>query len=532
VHRIAFRRITRAAESGGGGDFPPAFVEPSNFTLELVYPREVGTAPVGSGNMIPTGGNTNFPSTHRTNKAYPGIPLDIAAFAMGGSLPYRWSLTGAPSGMAIDQDTGRITWSNPTTSGSPFSITVAVEDAEETVASSTWTLTVTTTGFYFIDAAATPGGNTGTLADPFANIEEVYDAGIASSGILYFRAGTYTPSGVDAAHIETGGGVGGNDELDASGKPNIWIAYPGETVVYDALYGSIGTANAGIGCAWGDDTYVDGIRFTNVKNKMHTVYGGNYKVFKDCPIDEIQDAVGGSNPAGIECEAHISTYDYYLHIVRCDFSQHTNCGPIKLYSQRKWVMERCTTDGTTDVGCDPKARIPRFEFRYNHFIGANLTAQNDRATIYGNFAPGDEGIQGEVRFNYCQNPDVNDALVEFGADADTVYVYRNTFYGRPWSRWVTPNGSSPILHAWYRNVVINPDSTLPGRVSITGVDSYEPTSGPSTVEYTNVTVDDHLAGGTGDGIINTTTGELQGSYLTSYGPTTATPRGCDPAMLP
>jgi hypothetical protein len=505
----------------------------------VAYPREIGTAPIASGNVIPTGGATTVPSAHRTNKAYPGLALDIAAMAIGGSLPYRWSLTGAPSGMTINEDTGRITWSNPTTSGSPFTITVSVEDSEETIETSNWTLTVTTSGFYFIDAAATPGGNTGTLADPFANLEEVFDAGLSEDSILYFRGGTYDPSSLDAAHINAGGGAGGNDEIEASGKPRNWIAYPGETVIYDGLYGSEGTSNYGVGVAFGDSSYVDGIRFTNVRNKMFTTYGGNFKVYKDLTIDGIvSGSTSGGNPAGIDFEQHYGTYDYYLHIVGCSFSDMVTAGPIKIYSQRKYVIERCQTDGTTDVGMDPKAACPRFEIRYNHFIGPNLTVQNDKATIYGNFDPqtGSSGshvlLDGEVRFNYFQNTDVADAVVEFGADADTTYIYRNTFYGRPWSRWVTANGSSPNLHAWYRNVVINADSTLPGRVSITGVSTFSPTNSPSTVDYTNVTVDDHLAGDTGDGIISTTTGALQGSYLTSYGPTTATPRGCDPAMLP
>ncbi len=520
------------------GSFPPAYVEASNYPLELAYPRESGTAPIASGNVIPTGSTTAFPSAHRTNKAYPGIALNIAAMAMGGSLPYRWSLTGAPSGMTISATTGRITWSNPTTSGSPFAITVSVEDAEATVESSVWTLTVTTTGFYFVDGTNDGSGDTGTLASPFDDLEQVYDAVLSESAILYFRAGTYTPSGVSAGYINAGGGTGGNDELDASGKPNIWIAYPGESVIYDGLYGTVGTNNAGVGVATGDSTYFDGIRFTNVKNKMFTVYGGNYKVFKDLTIDGIQDGAGGANPGAIMMEAHYGAYDYYMHIVGVAFSDLTGSGTIKAYSQRKWLVEWCETDGTTAVGMDPKAAIPRYEIRYNHFIGIDLTTQNDKATVFGNHDPqtGASGshvlIDGEIRFNLFVATDASDAVVEFGDGLNTGYIYRNTIYGRPWSRWVTANGSSPALHAWARNVVINADSTLPGRVSITLTNTYNPTDSPSTSAYSNVTVTDHLAGGTGDGIINTTTGALQGAYLTSYGPTTATPRGCDPGMLP
>lgn len=516
-----------------------AFIEPSNYPLELMSPREIGTSPIASGNVIPFGGNTNFPAGHRVNKAYPGIPLDIAAAALGGALPYTWALTNAPAGMSINSATGRITWANPT--GGPHAITVSVTDAEDTVASSVWTLTVTTTGFYFIDNVNEGSGDTGTISAPYDSIAQVYAANLPNDSILYFRAGTYTAAGVDAADIASDGGASGaNNTLEAGSndRPQIWLAYPGETVVYDGLYGTTGEGNNGIGVQFGEYAYVDGIRFTNVRNKLLHIFGGNFQVFKDLTLDGIVDgSVSGSNPGGIVAAQDYGTYDYYGHFVGITATDMSTGGLGKFYSQRKWLVEWCETDGTTTIGMDPKAAIPRFEIRFNRFVGYNQTVQNDTAPIYGNYdmqsgsSPNHVAIDGEIRFNFIKALDAADAAVEFGNGLDTGYIYRNTFIGRPWSRWVT-SGSSPTLHEWLRNVVINADSTLPGRVSITAPDTFSPTDSPLTTAPSNVTVTDHLAGGTGDGIVNTTTGELQGSYLTDFGPSTATPRGCIPTLLP
>ena len=64
----------------------------------------------------------------------------IQANASGGQTPYTYAISGAPSGITINSDSGRIT-GRPTQTGT-FSITVTVTDAEDGTASTAFTLTV------------------------------------------------------------------------------------------------------------------------------------------------------------------------------------------------------------------------------------------------------------------------------------------------------------------------------------------------------------------------------------------------------
>ena len=65
---------------------------------------------------------------------------DIEVSASGGQPPYTYSISGAPSGIEINSDSGLIT-GTPTQTGT-FSLTVTVTDAEDGTASTSFTLTV------------------------------------------------------------------------------------------------------------------------------------------------------------------------------------------------------------------------------------------------------------------------------------------------------------------------------------------------------------------------------------------------------
>ncbi|MGH9349666.1 MAG: Ig domain-containing protein, partial [Vicinamibacterales bacterium] len=134
-------------------------------------------------------------SNHRHARAYPGIEYNVRAGVVGGAYPFTFSLSNAPSGMTIDSRTGTITWPNPQANASP---TITVVDSEGTRISATWTITVTTNGFKFIDAnngrnAANNGCSsscgTGTLSNPWRTVRDMYQNGVPSD-FIYFRNGT------------------------------------------------------------------------------------------------------------------------------------------------------------------------------------------------------------------------------------------------------------------------------------------------------------------------------------------------------
>ncbi len=234
---------------------PDANQSPSRMALTIMHPQSGVTGPY--------------------TRAYPGILWERPVVVLGGSWPYKVELVQAPSGMTVGETldidefntTGLIgqaysilSWDNPVTSGSPHTVEVLVTDQEGTTASETWTVTVTTTGFVFVDAATGNNANAGTLASPKENLIGVYGAAKATVSFAgqhcYLRAGTYEH---DILPIEDGVRV-----TWTGNKPFQFEAYPGETVTIDC-------ANAYWNMETPNDLAWIGLRFTGLNA------GGGYK---------------------------------------------------------------------------------------------------------------------------------------------------------------------------------------------------------------------------------------------------------------
>ncbi|MGD0153955.1 MAG: putative Ig domain-containing protein, partial [Thermacetogeniaceae bacterium] len=71
-----------------------------------------------------------------------GVHYSATVSASGGLTPYTWSATGLPAGLSINASTGAITGTPSTTSGSPFTVTVKVTDANNINASRNLSLAV------------------------------------------------------------------------------------------------------------------------------------------------------------------------------------------------------------------------------------------------------------------------------------------------------------------------------------------------------------------------------------------------------
>jgi hypothetical protein len=72
------------------------------------------------------------------NNAY--TPTTITA--SGGLAPYTWTATGLPSGLSIAAGTGVVSGTPTADAGSPYSVTISVEDPTGKTASQNYSLTV------------------------------------------------------------------------------------------------------------------------------------------------------------------------------------------------------------------------------------------------------------------------------------------------------------------------------------------------------------------------------------------------------
>jgi hypothetical protein len=174
---------------------------------------------------------------------YPGMALSLPICVMGGAWPFRYELVTAPAGMTIgeylpyaggDASTyGRISWTNPTTTGSPHTVKVRVTDQDGSFVEHEWSLAVSTSKFVFVDSVNGDNGNSGTISSPYADFgffddtgKNVFDHG---DKIAVYRTGTYATSNGSALALS---GPGGKYDM-ASNKPRTHIGYPGETAVFD-----------------------------------------------------------------------------------------------------------------------------------------------------------------------------------------------------------------------------------------------------------------------------------------------------------
>jgi hypothetical protein len=97
-----------------------------------------GTASTNVAVTVASGGSAGPPSI--TTSSLPnGVrngTYNAQVQATGGTLPYTWSMTGAPAGLTINSSTGKI--SGTPTAGGIFNITVTVRDAANKTASKTF----------------------------------------------------------------------------------------------------------------------------------------------------------------------------------------------------------------------------------------------------------------------------------------------------------------------------------------------------------------------------------------------------------
>lgn len=197
-------------------------------------------------------------AAHRHNHAYPGLEFSIRVAAVGGVYPYTYSLANGGAGMSINARTGVITWPSPVTDCTP---TVTVTDSHGSTDAQTWTITVGTTGWRFVDAVSGtthPTGD-GTIANPWRTLEDVIEQSSAGDRVI-FRAGTYDFSG-----ITTGSAGAEGLYLDVN-TSTVWLAYPGESPVLDYREDTLGVNAPAV--YLNAEAYVDGFEIKDGYHKF------------------------------------------------------------------------------------------------------------------------------------------------------------------------------------------------------------------------------------------------------------------------
>lgn len=437
-------------------------------------------------------------TTNRYYKAYPGLEYQVPIAAIGGRYPNTYALTSGPSGMSINSATGILTWPNPTTSGSPHSVTVQVTDTLGATASVTWPITVTTSGFIFVQAGAADGG-TGTFASPFNDIGDWYisKSNSAYSGqFIYYRAGAYATA---AAPIEDGW------RLAMPGhKPTVWLAYPGESPMINVAGSHISPYPSV------SNWYMEGLTIRNMDTDfgVRIDSGGNNMVFYRNTFDDMPVGAGGggTNASGVMISngGSKSNYIAFVDNTFSDFVGGTAYGILGYYADKVLVERNMFTNITAS---DSKGVGPKMNNSY-WFIRDNRMSVPNGQAIWVDTYPTTGNV--EASYNLARGDMALWVGQEIGGWG-SFESYRNTY-----------DGTVELSNFTVGPASFNSDVIVNSSGSANHIDY----SGGMTPSVTTV-----LSGTTATGILDAN-GNLQGSYRTTYLGTRGYERGASDTAPP
>jgi len=440
----------------------------------------------------------NLDTKNRFYKAYPNLEYNVRLAVIGGEYPFSFALTTAPTDMTIDAR-GEISWMSPTASATPYNVTAVVTDSQSTVTNVSWTITVTTDGFRFIDAVnGTPAtlGGTGSNGNPWKSIKDMYEGDTYASKsarsyageFLYWRAGTY---GMDAYTESTKP----RTPFVGNNKPTVWLAYPGEAPVIDLAASYISIYGGG------SNTYFDGIKFNvngNSRGMGITIGGGSNNVtFRRNTLFGINNGLSGGNHSLIFIQnggqgLNLSIQDNEMYNV-------TNSGYGVLgYSARDVLIENNTFHNIRTHPISPKSYTTRWDIRGNRFY--NNPSNSIIVQYYSTVATPSGDI--EISHNLVETGGgkvrINSEQTTYGLP---VYIFRNTFMDEvEQNRATSTNG----IFSWTENVIVN-ETTYPEQIRRRNIDA------PLRVVVTN-----NLTGNSSDNIVDSQ-GYLTQGYNTFIG---------------
>jgi Putative Ig domain len=387
--------------------------------------------------------------TNRYYKAYPNIEYNVKVGVLGGTFPFVYSLTTKPTGMTINADTGVITWPIPTTSGSPHNVTVSVKDAENTTVTRSWTVTVTTSGFYFLDAVTGNDSNNGSLSSPWKTMA-AWDKGDKNdttykNAFLYYRAGTYYTRAAGVYWEDSG-----RLPLYGGGKPNVWLGYPGETAVIDVNGAHIAAYY---------NSYFDKLDIRNNTDfGIRVASSGSNLVVRRINFSNIGLNDTSMNQSGVMISNGGDTRGTNKLISEntCNDMTHAYC--LLGYSSDKVVVEYNTmTNMTGKHGIAPKANVSNWSIRKNTAV----TGMNTLNVLWLGLATGANGALSfnmDISFNNIKAS--SGTALSVGAEGPVygpVYSYNNTYMGKVIV--LHTDGSTPV--SFVQDTMSNPPRPAP-----------------------------------------------------------------------
>jgi len=423
--------------------------------------------------------------------------------AIGGSYPFTFSLLTAPPGMTINASTGVIDWPDPTTQGSPHTVTARVVDQEGQQATVTWTITVTTAGFGFVDAIhgkTTEEGGTGSLDNPWKTIQDWYKIKYDSSyatWFIYYKTGNYTLAGVPQDDQ-------GRVTWSTSTKPAVHMAYPGNSPVFDMSAAHIRIEHSA------DNVYFEGIEFTNITNKWRKCLqidsSGNNVTLRNNTFHTLTESSGSNNQSCIMFFA-AGTGSYWS--IQNNTAYDIRHGYFVLgYDASKVLVEDNNLHDFSDpLGEGNSHPIGVKDSCHYWFIRHNILKNCHLDSLWCLYGNTHTGITNDIEFSFnlaIMPPDGSSALVlnpDRYLSGGPVHVYRNTLIGHV-RLYKTTSTNGPWI--FRRNVIVNND-IAPNHVQL--IDN----SYPSGVVF-----EDNLTGSPSDNIVDPN-GNLTSQYSSYLG---------------
>jgi len=420
---------------------------PAKFPLLLTYPRP------------DTETNSDAYCRNAYNDGVTSLAWEIPVKCQGGAWPFKYTIdaTSAGKGISVGETLtvsgdeqivgdayGNVSWSAPTVG--THSIVITVEDQEGTTVSVTIALVVGSTGHVFIDSTVTDDTGTGAIGDPYKTFNLGLYANSHGGEVAHFKNGTYTINS---------GTSGVNTTLSDVSKPRSYVAYPGESPVFDVSDASFWTNGAIDDLFIGGDITYDGTKSGAANPKAINIAPGcdRWMTHRLKFTNVTKGTSGTDNPCCIVCLS--GTARNYGSVNRCELGLGTTVALHISYRNNYLVLEHNTADGITiDSGnggyfLRPKVDNTYVSVRANSIINATFNGEG----VYS-FNGGGTSNHQESCWNLAEVTSASNVAacerwnVSTGGSTSDNYSYRNTLInakGRGMLFYNNSVSNSPVI---------------------------------------------------------------------------------------